>query len=99
MSENPSLRRYFQELIDRVESSDEIHNGGTDKNGFYKPTRTIVLKQLHLLKDLHDKPRAHAMVKGAWEVLVQEMPPEWLVVPEELRAELMRILKGSSVSP
>lgn len=94
MSTPASLRAYFQELIDRVESSDEIHNGGTDKSGFYKPTRTIVLKQLNLLKDLHDKPRAHAMVKGAWESVVEELPPEWLVVPEALREELTRILRG-----
>lgn len=94
MSEPATLRDYFKALIERVEASDEIHNGGTDKNGFYKPTRTIILKQLNLLKDLHDKPRAHPMVKGAWESLVEEMPPEWLVIPEKLREELARILKG-----
>ena len=88
-----TLRDYFSGLIQRVEESAEIHNGGTDQNGFYKPTKTIVLKHLHLLRDLHDKPRAQAMVKSAWNEVVAELPPEWLVLPAELKEQMRLILK------
>ena len=87
-----SLELYFQNLIKRVEASDEIHNGGKDKNGFYKPTRTIVLRNLQLLKDLHQKPLARPMVKAAWEAIVEELPAEWLALPNAEKIELKKIL-------
>lgn len=88
-----SLRDYFTQLIKRVEESTEITNAGTDVNGFYKPTRTVLLQNLHLLRDLHDKPRAKAMVKSAWNAVVPELPPEWLVLNEEDKNELQKILE------
>ena len=87
-----SLDKYFQSLINRVESSDDIHNGGKDKNGFFKPTRTIVLRNLQLLKDLHPKPLAKQMVKTAWQAVVDELPAEWLLLPPEEKAQLKEIL-------
>ena len=87
-----SLEQYFANLIKRVESSDEISNAGKDANGFYKPTKTILLGQLNLLKDLHAKPGAKAMVKGAWQAVVQELPSEWLVMNAEQKEEMKKIL-------
>jgi hypothetical protein len=87
-----SLENYFKKLIDRVSASDEIHNGGKDKDGFYKPTKSILLKNLNLLKDLHAKPGAKAMVKAAWKVVVAEVPSEWLVLNKEEKEELKKIL-------
>jgi hypothetical protein len=51
-----SLQNYFEKLIQRVEESEEISNAGKDEGGFYKPTRTILLRHLNILKDLHSKP-------------------------------------------
>lgn len=87
-----SLRDYFSNLISKVESSEEISNAGKDDNGFYKPTKTILLRNLNLLKDLHDKPRAQAMVKTAWTAVVKELPEEWLILNEEEKKELRKIL-------
>lgn len=87
-----SLEQYFQDLIERVEASEEIHNGGKDKNGFYKPTRMIVLRNLQLLKDLHQKPLAKAMVKTAWQAVVEELPAEWLKLGATEKSELKKIL-------
>lgn len=88
-----SLKDYFTGLIERVESSDEIHNGGTDKDGFYKPRRTVLLQKLNILRDLHAKPLARPMVRDAWKQVVEELPPEWLVLEADDKAELMKILK------
>ena len=87
-----SLKDYFTNLIRRVEESDEIHNGGTDKDGFYKPTRTVLLQKLNILRDLHGKPLAKPMVKDAWKQVVAELPPEWLVLEENDKVELKKIL-------
>ena len=87
-----SLGVYFEALIQRVESSDEIQNDGKDTNGFYKPTRAIVLKHLQLLRDLHDKPRAREMIKSSWGIIVEHLPPEWLVLGPAEKAELKKIL-------
>lgn len=87
-----SLTDYFASLIKKVEESD-INNGGKDKSGFYKPTRTVLLQNLNLLKDLHDKPRAKLMVKAAWQAVIEEVPPEWLVLNPEDKKELKEILK------
>ena len=78
-----SLKNYFEELITKVENSTEISNAGKDDNGFYKPTRTVLLRNLNLLKDLHDKPRAFQMVKSAWNAVVKDLPPDWLVLTPE----------------
>lgn len=87
-----SLRSYFTKLIERVESTNTIHNGGKDDNGFYKPTRAVVLTSLNMLRDLHDKPAAKAMVKHAWETVVKELPSEWLILSSEEKAELKKVL-------
>lgn len=87
-----SLKQYFSDLITKVETSDVITNGGKDDNGFYKPIKTIVLRHLNLLRDLHDKPRAKEMVKSAWAEVIKEVPPEWLVLNDEDKAELKKIL-------
>ncbi|MEN0057971.1 MAG: hypothetical protein AAGB31_03990 [Bdellovibrio sp.] len=87
-----SLEKFFTDLIERVETSEEISNAGTDKDGFYKPTKTILLRHLRLLKDLHAKPLAKQMVKSSWQEVVQILPPEWLVLESEDRAELKKIL-------
>jgi hypothetical protein len=86
------LNEYFAKLLARVESSD-IENNGKDENGFYKPTRTLLLRQLNLLKDLHSKPGARAMVKGAWTFVVENLPPEWLIANEEQKRQLKEMLK------
>lgn len=88
-----SLKDYFTGLIQRVEESTEIHNGGTDKDGFYKPTRTVLLQKLNLLRDLHAKPLARPMVRDAWKQVSEELPPEWLILGPEDKAELSKILK------
>lgn len=88
-----SLRAYFEGLIEKVESSDDIQNDGKDANGFYKPTRSIVLKHLNLLRDLHDKPRAREMVKASWSIIVEHLPPEWLALNPADKADLKKILE------
>ena len=88
-----SLKVYFSNLIDKVESSNEITNAGKDKNGFYKPQRTIVLRHLSLLRDLHDKPRAKPMVINAWKAVAEKLPLEWLILNEPEKSELQKILK------
>jgi hypothetical protein len=88
-----SLTEYFTSLIERVQSTDSIHNGGKDENGFYKPTRQVVLTSLNLLKDLHDKPTAKPMVKNAWQTVVKELPSEWLILSPENKQKLKKILE------
>lgn len=88
-----SLEKYFTDLIEKVEQSEEITNKGTDEDGFYKPTRTILLRHLNLLKDLHGKPRAKEMVKASWRSVVEVLPPEWLVMSAEDREEFKKIIE------
>lgn len=88
-----ALEDYFKKLIKAVEESSEITNQGRDDKGFYKPTRTILLQQLNLLKDLHGKPRAKPMVKAAWKHVVENLPPEMLVLTDEEKAELKKMLE------
>lgn len=87
-----SLKQYFTDLLAKVEASDEIDNGGKDENGFYKPTRSVLIQKLNLLRDLHGKPQAREMVKAAWATVVADLPPEWLVLSEADKAELKKIL-------
>lgn len=87
------LRNYFNNLINRLENSDEITNAGKDENGFYKPKRTILLRHLHLLRDLHDKPLARSQVQAAWSAIVKELPPEWLILNEDEKNQLKRLLQ------
>ena len=87
------LLDYFSSLLSRVEASPEIQNNGKDDNGFYLPTRTLLLRHLNLLKDLHAKPGAQAMVRDSWSFVVQHLPPEWLVLSETQRLEMKRILR------
>lgn len=88
-----SLTNYFEKLIQKVEESDEISNAGKDAEGFYKPTRTILLRHLNLLKDLHGKPLAKKMVQGSWEYVLEHVPPEWLTASSEEKAELKKMLQ------
>lgn len=87
-----SLDQYFINLINKVEESDEIDNAGKDENGFYKPRKTIVLRNLRLVLDLHKKPLAKEMIRVAWGAITRELPPEWLVLNEEDKIELKKIL-------
>ena len=88
-----SLENYFKDLISKVENSDEITNAGKDAEGFYKPTRTILLRHLNLMKDLHQKPLAKPMLKASWKYIVEMVPPEWLVLEGDEKAELKKILE------
>ncbi len=87
-----SLEKYFSNLIKKIEQSDEIQNDGKDRNGFFEPTRVVLLQRLHLLKDLHANKNAKGMVQTAWEYVVEHLPPEWLVLTNEEKAELKKIL-------
>ena len=88
-----SLENYFKRLIEKVEGSEEITNQGKDGDGFYKPVRTILIRNLNLLKDLHGKPNAKLMVQAAWRSVSDVLPPEWLVLTPEEKAELKKILE------
>ncbi|MBC7370398.1 MAG: hypothetical protein H7326_02470 [Bdellovibrionaceae bacterium] len=88
-----SLEKYFIDLINKVENSDEITNAGKDAEGFYKPKRTILLRHLNLMKDLHQKPLAKPMLKASWKYIVEMVPPEWLVLDGEEKTELKKILE------
>jgi hypothetical protein len=87
-----ALREYFDSLIKRVESSDEISNQGKDRDGFFFPTRSALLQKLNMLRDLYDRPAAKPMLKQAWAYVVEHVPSEWLVVEGEDQAELKKIL-------
>lgn len=88
-----SLENYFKNLIEKVEASETITNQGKDAEGFYKPTRTILLRHLNILKDLHMKPLAKPMLKSSWKFVVEHTPPEWLIVEEPEKSALKAILK------
>lgn len=87
-----SLEPYFKTLLQKVESSDEITNAGKDGDGFYMPVRSALIKHLNLLHDLHAKPAAKTMVKASWQFVSQNLPPDWLVLSPEQKAELKKIL-------
>ena len=86
-----NLAEYFENLIERVEAS-EISNQGKDKDGFFLPARSVLLQKLNMLKDLHGKPAAKPMVKQAWQYVVENLPPEWLVLDKSQKEELAKIL-------
>lgn len=86
-----NLKEYFETLIKKVEAS-ELSNQGKDKDGFFKPTRELVLRHLNLLRDLHPKPLAKSMVKDSWKFVVEHVPPEMLVMSPEQKAEIKKIL-------
>lgn len=88
-----SLTKYFDGLLQRVEAS-EIGNNGKDANGFFSPTRALLVRHLTLLKDLHGKPRAKAMAKASWDFVVDHVPPEWLTPNESERDELRALLES-----
>lgn len=92
MDVTQDLRSYFETLLKRIEGGREIQNNGKDVNGFYKPTRTLLIRHLNLLRDLHDKPLAHEMVKGSWQFVVENLPPEWLVLSPGQKIQLKKIL-------
>ena len=86
-----ALDVYFQKLIDRVNK--EISNQGKDENGFFKPTKDVLLRHLNLLKDLHGKPLAKDMIKGSWQYVSENLPPDWLILTEDEKTELRRLLQ------
>lgn len=85
------LDQYFTRLIQKVEASEEITNQGKDENGFFKPTRTVVLRHLQMLKDLHKKPLAKPMLREAWRIVVENLPPEYLVMTEDEKQAFKKI--------
>lgn len=85
------LQQYFEKLIERVENS-EISNQGKDENGFFLPFRAVLLQRLNLLKDLHASPRAGPMLKSAWAYVVENLPPEWLIMTEEEKVLVKKML-------
>lgn len=86
-----SLDAYFNKLLKTIEESD-MNNAGKDKDGFFEPTRAVLTQRLHLLRDLHSKPAARAMVKDAWSYVVEHAPPEWLVMTAAEKEEMRKIL-------
>jgi hypothetical protein len=87
-----SLEQYFDQLIKKVESSDTITNQGKDAEGFFKPTKTVLLRHLQMLKDLHAKPLAKPMLRAAWSHVVDHVPPEWLVLKGDEKEALRKML-------
>jgi hypothetical protein len=85
------LKSYFEDLIAKVEASD-LSNQGKDKDGFFEPTRELVLRHLQLLRDLHAKPLAKPMVKDSWKFVVEHVPPEMLVMNDEQKAAVKAML-------
>jgi len=87
------LSEYFSQLLKRVEANEDVvSNQGKDNEGFYKPTRTILLRHINLLRDLNEKPLAKPMLKTAWEYVVEHLPPEYLVLNEEQKSALKKML-------
>ncbi len=86
-----SLDQYFDSLIRKVESS-ELDNQGKDDKGFFLPTRKALLQNLQMLKDLHTKPMAKPMLQTAWKFVSENLPSEWLVLSENDKTELRKIL-------
>ncbi len=87
-----SLESYFKKLLDRVEASPEVSNGGKDKDGFYFPTRSALTQKLNMLKDLFANERAKPMLKAAWQFVVETLPPEWLVMSTDEKSALKKML-------
>lgn len=85
------LDAYFSKLIEKLKESD-ITNAGKDSGGFFEPTRVMLTQRLSLLKDLHSKPQAKAMVKDAWVYVVEHAPPEWLVMTNEEKDAMKKVL-------
>ncbi len=87
-----TLEKYFSDLIAKVEGSSDITNQGKNKDGFFLPTRSVLLKHLNVLKDLHAKPLAKPMVKDAWSFVVENLPPEMLVLSPVLIIQIRAML-------
>lgn len=86
-----SLETYFESLLARLENSD-IGNDGKDANGFFEPTRAMLYQRLSLLRDLHGKPAAKAMVRTAWQYVVEHGPAEWLKMDTSLKKQIEQML-------
>lgn len=92
METGTNLESYFKSLLEKVEASSEITNGGKDAGGFYLPTRSVMLQKLNMLKDLHGNKNAKPMVRDAWSFVVEKLPPEWLVLTPEQKAAVKSML-------
>jgi hypothetical protein len=86
-----TLETYFESLLERLESSD-IGNDGKDANGFFEPTRAMLYQRLSLLRDLHGKPPAKAMVRTAWQYVVDHAPAEWLKMDDSVKKQIAQML-------
>lgn len=86
-----SLEEYFESLLKRLEESD-IGNDGKDANGFFEPTRAMLFQRLNLLRDLHGKPQAKAMVRSAWQYVVEHAPADWLKMDADLKTQIKDML-------
>lgn len=86
-----ALEKYFADLLQKVENSD-IQNDGKDDGGFFEPTRAVLIQRISLLRDLHSKPNARIMVRSAWQYVVKKLPPEWLILNDDEKNELKKIL-------
>ncbi len=86
-----SLDKYFESLMKRIEDSD-LRFESKDKDGFFEPTRVILLQKIALLRDLHSKPNAKPMLKSAWQYVVDHVPPDWLILSSDEKQELKKIL-------
>ena len=87
-----NLETYFKALLEKVEASSEITNGGKDKEGFYLPTRSVMIQKLNMLKDLHANKNAKPMVRDAWSFVVENLPPEWLVLTADQKTAVKAML-------
>lgn len=86
------LTGYFQRLLDSVQESDEVSNGGKDKDGFYFPTRSALIQKLNMLKDLNANVRARPMLISAWDFVVENTPAELLAMNDEQKLALKAML-------
>lgn len=87
-----NLEPYFQNLIDRLNSTEDVTNAGKDSGGFFEPTRAVLLQKLSILRDLHAKPNAKPMVRQAWEYVIHNLPPEWLILDADQKVAIKKML-------
>lgn len=88
------LTDYFAKILAQVEADENVvTNQGKDKEGFYKPVRTILIRHLNLLRDLNEKPLAKPMLVTAWNYVKEHLPPEYLVLTPAQKTALKKMLE------